>query len=188
MHLDASAPLRHARIGAGLLGVVRQLRAAMDEDRGQRMLQAELGFQLGTGQRPIAEAQRLGIAARLDPLDACRLARRQLRQRVEHGIDGWMRVAAGRPGLEAGLVDQPVRLFGHHRRRISVRRGGREQALLALQDPARATHAGGGQLCRQPAAARGLGVVQRLGRHRLMAHLPQAAGAAAGIAQRIGAA
>ena len=97
-----------------------------------------------------------------------------------------MGVAARRPRLEAGLVDQPVRFFCHHRRRIGIRRGGGEQALLALQYPARPAQASRRQLRGQPAAARGFGVVHGLGRHRLMAHLPQATGAAAGVAQRVG--
>ena len=97
-----------------------------------------------------------------------------------------MGVAARRPRLEAGLVDQPVRFFCHHRRRIGIRRGGGEQALLALQYPARPAQASRRQLRGQPAAARGFGVVHGLGRHRLVAHLPQATGTAAGSAQRIG--
>ena len=83
-------------------------------------------------------------------------------------------------------MDQPVRFFCHHRRRIGIRRGGGEQALLALQYPARPAQASRRQLRGQPAAARGFGVVHGLGRHRLVAHLPQATGTAAGSAQRIG--
>ncbi|MNV47005.1 hypothetical protein D3C71_1388570 [compost metagenome] len=178
--------MQHVGIGAGFGGVVIQLRAAVHENRREGVLQAEFCFQLGGGLWAIAEAQGFSVGAHFDARDLRDIGFGQPVQCLQHRIDGRMRVTACGPWFEAGAVDQPIVFFGNHQIRHGIRRSGGKQTLFAFQYPARPTHARQRQLRRQPATACGFGVVQRFGRHRFVAHLPQAAGTAAGVAQCIG--
>ena len=105
----------------------------------------------------------------------------QYQRCIDHGVA----VAAGRPGLEAGFADQPVGgRIGKYRPHIPVARHGGKESLLSLEDVSRP----GQSLARKygglHATARGFGNMQRLGQHRFVAALPEAAGQCHRIAER----